>query len=247
MVLKVGVLPDVAAAEIAALHTWSGTGLLPLPLRGDKAADVALALSSSIIWMTFVPGSPVGSRSALSAAQVYRLTDAVCDIWCNWQISPVASAAERTIGGLETVYSRRVVWARRRCDSEVTRRHYWSYLDGLVEQVMKLDAEVKNGLCHGDLSPRNLLVEPGTGEVHVIDPTPGIVDPLADLAHWAVNSNADLSGQLTEAVLTRIAARADVDVERLRTWAQIAAITESNLAPSARNAATGWLDHCHFV
>jgi hypothetical protein len=248
-VLKVGALPEMVAAEIAALHVWRPTGLLPMPLHYDLDADVALAMTTSSLWTSFVPGLPLASRITLTPAEVYRLTDAVCDAWRGWQISVIDPVPAAVIGTLDTTYARRVLWARRRCERESQLRPYCDNLDGLVERVINLSAEVPSALCHGDLSPRNLLVEATSTEerVHVIDPAPSIGDPLADLAHWAVNCHADVSGRLTEEVLVRLISRAGVDGARLRAWAEIAAVTESNLAQLPNNPATGWLQHFHFA
>jgi hypothetical protein len=68
-----------------------------------------------------------------------------------------------------------------------------------------------------------------------------IGDPLADLAHWTVTCNTDLTGRLSQVALAHIRATLPIDPQRLYRWAVIAAVLEANLAPTHPNAALGWL------
>jgi aminoglycoside phosphotransferase (APT) family kinase protein len=211
-----------------ALQLWSDTGVFPLVNETLIGED----------WfgMSLLSGEPVGPASSVGAKRMDSLTDSVCDLWSGWQREAIESAS---LGPLSDVIARRVRWAWARLDG--TERAYTH----LLERIPLMVASLGGGsyLCHGDLSVRNLMVDTSRrgSEVLVLDPAAGVGDSLIDLAHWSICSGVGNDGEAIENTLVRIVKRTGVDETRLRSWARISAIVESNLAPPIDNAATRWL------
>lgn len=245
-VLKIGALPEMLAHEAEALSLLRATNVYPHLIPQDRVPTLADLTKHPALHLSFLPGESLLSKEELGLPQLINLTDLAHEVWL---AGALARPGITTIPDQAFSYARRTTWAKRRLTKSEP-RPYAHLLDAVPTVAAGLSSFVAPQLCHGDFSPRNLLVTCSPSgayyrSAYIIDPCPSFGDPIADLAHWVINAPHDPSGDYTEILINRLVLRHGVDEDRLRAWALLSAIIESNLAVTSSSAATGWLRTHH--
>lgn len=255
-VLKAGAVRQFIVAEATALRIWHGRAPMPAPTPvhpQQSSHEMALAELEEVRelgahTMALATGDPprtlTNSPRLTSPYQRDRLTDALCAAWLAWCVP--ASALSRDAGfehldHQSAAIRRRADWATRRSRGRRRHRQQIAAAVSLADDMTKTSRS--HALCHGDLSPRNLL-DDGV-KVTVLDPLPHIGDPVSDLGHWAALSAVEADGSDIETTVTRIAhsvGNALTDLSRLHNWTLIAMALEANLAPTDNGPCAQWLD-----
>lgn len=204
LVLKIPADPAAGIVEAAALRLWTHTGAVPVLRHADDLAGVLL--------MDYIPPGPAVTGVEPFVQVLRRLGE-----------SPVASEGD-PFAPLASNIGERIAWAEDRFAVAE-----YAALRPLLEAARALSEELtatagNRLVIHGDLQRKNLLS--GTdGRMWAIDPMPVTGEPEFDAAFWAVmQSNEDPPIAQT---LNELAAQdRQMDVARLRAWAEVIAVVE---------------------
>jgi hypothetical protein len=246
VVLKVPKDPTLLLSEICSLILWHPTGLFPRVLDYDQhEPEVMLEQWRSLgaFLMSYIPGDPLVRPPHFTPIRSNVTTKYVTRMWQRYhQVSITPSPWLGNVQDCHTALLRRVGWAFLRTDAH-TPRLYDHVLPAALSAASELTASAEYlALCHGDLTFKNLLRSPAKRiRLHALDPLSFIGDPVADLAHWLVQTIhlPDVAGAAKRAV--EVVASTGIDPDRLHKWMVIDALLEASHTTPHEAAYHQWL------
>jgi streptomycin 6-kinase len=199
-----------ASREALALRSWNG-GPTPALLELDEDGD-ALLLERIVPGGRFADGATAEGveriarlLAALHAAplsdEVKHRLPSIADVVEEQIATAGAEAAARSLAEADELRPR--LARSRRCAAEL--------LSSFAERDI---------LLHGDLEPKNILCCRARGLV-AVDPLPCSGDPAYDAGYWLATA---VRPKRQDAVGRQLAARLELDPERVLAWASIVAL-----------------------
>jgi streptomycin 6-kinase len=199
-----------AEPEIRALGLWNGEAA-PTLLRSD-------AVGGALLLERIEPGSMFeGGGTPTDATRVANLLRTLHAARPTSELATVFPSLAEIVEKLITTAGEEAE-ARSHAESVA--------LQPVLERARRTAARLLDAwdgeavLLHGDLENKNILVCRKRGLV-AIDPLPSIGDPAYDAGYWASNAPPD---EAREQRCTLLAEALDLERERVRLWASVAAL-----------------------
>lgn len=204
---------DWSEAEAGALAMWNGVAAPHLLESRDRGRELLLE--------RILPGSPADSPSTSALSQLLRRA------W--WPEPGIGDLG--ALPSLATAIKQRFRRARENRHFLVSAERF----DAGLREGLRLasQAPVQEGLVHGDLLSKNILVCRKRGLV-VIDPNPARGDVSYDIALWALT---ELPTAEVRERIVRLVDDLAIDAlspERVLAWARVLAVVEIALAQRER-------------
>jgi len=207
VVLKIPHEAEAGRLEAIALARWSVSGASPAVLALDESLG-------ELLMERVLPGTVAWPDAGPEASN--HLADLLSRLY-------VGDAADPAVEGvLVDVVEMRLGWADERFEETENVTGLELVRAARAEASALLAGGGRDGILHGDLQPKNILVGPG-GNWFVIDPFACRGDRHADAAFWAVmqNSPTTIGRRIAE-----LATATGLGEARLHGWARVFAVAE---------------------